>query len=422
MNNPAAFHQFLGGKLLENGTTVHGNNVRDFMTGFCYMARTFSYNKGTRASTQLRDYVLSIWVDCPDYVVPYAFKTLGLPRLLQDATDQLLAKHGIGILTTAPEGLFNAEPNGSAIWRPENYLPSVTVTALRDVYGPVFVDGTFIYTSTSGRLPLVLHSAHKVSLSTGAQDYDVSFEDIQDTADEKDARSLFIQTLTGAMGKWWDSSLSTVRSHLRDALVCLAQESRTHDDLTADEDRKKVLPLILMAKMLGDDDVLAALINLFCDNDALSFEEINWDASLMYDVLYKMMTIALRLDEGVCRDHGVRIMLAGATTLSNMNCIRLGFYRGDVDLLATEFEDASDFKSVRMSPNSGDYSGLIFEARKVGQLPAREASLRFGRARGPIPAYKVFGVWVPINEVVEGDHNAELLGKDGDDFLNGVLV
>ena len=58
---------------------------------FLNMLRSLS-TRG-RSSTHDRDHVVAVWVDCPKYVLPLQYKTIGLACLLEDAVKQFENNH-----------------------------------------------------------------------------------------------------------------------------------------------------------------------------------------------------------------------------------------------------------------------------------------------------------------------------------------
>lgn len=209
------FYEFLGGKMLENENRSTGSIV-DFMTGLHYVAHSLNFNLETRTATQPRDYVFSVLVDCPEYVVPAACRKLSLAVLMQDATDQLRTKHNTAILTTAPQGLFDATSPRPAFWHPEKDPACVKVNSLRDVYDPIFPDETFFYTADTvdARLPLEIFPDAASALTTVAIDYDMLLEGPVAAFGENEARSTVIQQLNQIVLDWTDSSIFAILRYL----------------------------------------------------------------------------------------------------------------------------------------------------------------------------------------------------------------
>lgn len=412
----AAFFEFLAGKLLDNGTRTM-ETMDDFVTGLNFMTNSFSFNQRTRTATQTRDYVLSVWIDCPGYTVPSDFKRVSLGGLMQNAAEQLATNHNLNLLTTAPRGLFDATSPRSTCWDPEQYFTSAQVNSLRDVYGPVYTDPTFFHSSSSGRVPLTLTPNGYGPLSMEAQEYDLCLEDLRQGLGEKEAKQVIILQLSRMIQNWTESSFSAVRDSLITSLNDLAQESRLKYPHGLPPGMvEEVLPLVLMAKLLGEDEVPDELLKPLYNNISETFEEMLWGTEHIETVLYGMMAVALRLDVNALRDKSVKIMLSGGT----LDTMRLGFCRGDIDILSVNSQaEMDEIKSVRMNPDlpsqqkRRERGGLIFEAVKVGGLR---------RAGELLPAFRVFGVWIPLQNRTERDCNAELMMRDGQRNQLGALL
>ena len=114
------------------------------------------------------------------------------------------------------------------------------------------------------------------------------------------------------------------------------------------------------------------------------------------------MTLAVRLNEDICQKSGVRIMLSGGDSQS----MRLGFYRGNIDFSSLgSTEGRGGIKSVRIDPaSSSQRYPLIYEALPESP-PTTQGDFLISQ-----PCYKVFGVWIPLQDMVEGrqEGNAEV--------------
>lgn len=86
-----------------------------------------------RKASKARDYILSIWVDCPGYKIPVEYDKMSLGALLEDAVEQLERNHGVSLVTYAPIGMFGPK-TPSALWRPSYHLEESKI----DRVGPVY--------------------------------------------------------------------------------------------------------------------------------------------------------------------------------------------------------------------------------------------------------------------------------------------
>ena len=135
--------QFFAGKVIENGSedprpTNEMSQLQRFLDGLNGL------RESSRTSTQAKDYVNSIWADCPQYEVYAQAKDMDLPTLLDDALRQLHLNHQICIMTTLPRGILGIG-QGTGLWKPSSYLPVGSINVAAHVYGPI--DG---YTTYSG--------------------------------------------------------------------------------------------------------------------------------------------------------------------------------------------------------------------------------------------------------------------------------
>ena len=93
-----------------------------------------------RAATHPRDYVVSVWVDCPRYQLPKEYKQMSLGELLQDAIIQLQDNFGVLLGSNAPLDVLYPQLNLSKTlyphaWNPRLLIDSWPVRHLTDVYG-----------------------------------------------------------------------------------------------------------------------------------------------------------------------------------------------------------------------------------------------------------------------------------------------
>ncbi|KAI1466120.1 uncharacterized protein F4812DRAFT_97720 [Daldinia caldariorum] len=101
-----------------------------------FLSEMGSLSASLRSATHARDYVASVWIDCPGYVLPVKYKAMQLGDLLEDAINQLEQNRGVSPITTVPSGLFEAT-RATGLWRPSRYLNSTAVTSCYEIYGPL---------------------------------------------------------------------------------------------------------------------------------------------------------------------------------------------------------------------------------------------------------------------------------------------
>ncbi|KAL9052496.1 MAG: hypothetical protein Q9162_005352 [Coniocarpon cinnabarinum] len=86
-----------------------------------------------RYATKPADYVLSVWVDCPDYEVPHQFRQMTMASLLENALHQLRYNHGMALTACLPAACFR-QSDAPLLWEPRHYLEESEVRSIADVY------------------------------------------------------------------------------------------------------------------------------------------------------------------------------------------------------------------------------------------------------------------------------------------------
>jgi hypothetical protein len=145
---------FLMGETLFRPQTPE-NTRRDLGS---FVQNLFVLAFSNRGATKARDYVLSVWVDCPGYKIPEGYRCMDLPSLLQDAVWQLQANHFVTVSVGWIPGFQSETPRRSALWSASSYLGRRPIKTARDVYGVV---------NSMSLLPLGLNYKLPLSLSSG---------------------------------------------------------------------------------------------------------------------------------------------------------------------------------------------------------------------------------------------------------------
>ena len=138
-------------------------------------------------------------------------------------------------------------------------------------------------------------------------------------------------------------------------------------------------------------------------------------SSQRHELIHRLITAALGLDEDVCQSHGLQIMIAA--DIPPHSSERVGLCRNDFDLgQAKQMAAHGELLTVRLAPERDDSEAdwlenadgsVLYEVEKLQQ-----------RMHGR-PAYRVVGVWIPairtssslIGAVVDmaaGTKNAEM--------------
>jgi hypothetical protein len=114
--------RFLNEQELVKHTRVYEDASEDLFHQLDVFVKRLSVLGGSRrATTQKRDYVAAVWVDCPGYRSPQDFKHMSLNALLQNSVLQLEETFGVSIPVTAITGLFGLD-EATSLWRPVSYL------------------------------------------------------------------------------------------------------------------------------------------------------------------------------------------------------------------------------------------------------------------------------------------------------------
>ncbi|KAL8880023.1 MAG: hypothetical protein Q9198_002485 [Flavoplaca austrocitrina] len=386
--------QFFAGKVVENGSedprhTNEMSQLQRFLDGLNGL-------RGSgRTSTQAKDYVNSIWADCPRYEVHAKSKDMDPPTLLEDALRQLHRNHQIGIMTTFPCGILGID-HGTGQWKPSSYLSVGSINVAAHVYGPMAYPAKPIPLAPDGTIPLrVIHSA-RTALSWMAVDYEdhlakyptgFMFRSMKRVVSlwppDLHGRSLTkaayepTNSLQGprTTGRFIASLIpifvsNAVRASLgwRETFHAESQERRSRaqgalDNRTQEESDKEDFKSKLLDHRISQWDSAA---------------EINH-----FPVVYKMATEALGIDYETCRSRGLRLMvsqdppclgLADRTFPSRYARVRAGLIPPD------------SLKTVCMAHGQGVHGSVLYEVEKVDGLGT--------------PRYRVFGVWVPMGGVI----------------------
>lgn len=135
-----------------------------------FLLNLYKLGQSTRTTTKAHDYVVSIWVDCPGYVLPDKYKEMCLPSLWEDAIRHLEAKHGVTLQVSAFAGLLGQSSHQPSLWRPVMYLGRRSIENANQVYRVILQDRP-IPVTPSGEIPLGVLSPTRVALSQQALEY-----------------------------------------------------------------------------------------------------------------------------------------------------------------------------------------------------------------------------------------------------------
>lgn len=332
-------HWFLlGGKL------VRAQEDRE-RTLFRFLFNLERLTVSTRKATKARDYVVSVWVDCPGYIVPQEFKRMSLPLLLQNAVLQL-EKMGVSILVSRMQALFKDTSNNSILWRPETYLG-----------GRIIQNTTQIYETILQMYPIPLTTDHKVPIRISVPFIPPLSEHARDYSDFFSGRgaNYVLNALSPIMANWKSDGKNRTLRRISKTLIASGESPGSI-----------LFDFKLLTPWASEQEGYKHMVHL------LPAVTDDFDH---HQAVYKHVAIALGLDVVDCQNNGLRLVLIPG--------VRIG-------LTSTEVRNTTDIRAgkvitVCMIPphvgrlTSHGYPALL-EAALTGEV---------GRA------YSVTGLWVP---------------------------
>ncbi|RDW93367.1 uncharacterized protein DSM5745_00689 [Aspergillus mulundensis] len=384
-------------------------------------------SSSARSCTQPKDYVNSVWADCPDYVLRTASMKAKLPTLLDDALSQLRLNHGCAPVTSAPSGVFGAQVS-TGLWVPSKYLLEDEVHTDGDVYKPIQSTVSLPITNT-GSIPLRLTGQGGISLSDMAVDYETEYGKLSTKAAwemiHRIARAWSViqvpnrlSYLTGPTGVRSAREEQAVKENRSVSLSAILHNVKT---LAGFLYRTVFKVLIaggspLSSKAFAEEANHPGSENENLDREAEFVKKIETSvgdeepptdyAWIKKDLdhghlLYIAVSRALGLwDWQVCRVKGLRLMVSLA---SDPPCI--GFAHPDFFRIWKGRKETVT-RTVRV------LSGLMYE---VVQVPG--TGMGGEEAAGEQEQYRVFGVWVPVNRIPKENVYAEVKRGASDAFI-----
>lgn len=321
------------------------SHVRSFLTQLSQLGRS------ARTATTESDYVLSVWVDCPGYVIPTNFQSMDLPHLLEDAILQLENHLGISPLATAPAGLFGRDEAGG-LWRPTTYLQHSSIQDARDIYNVLSKSQRVPVSNAS--IPLICFLENTMPISSRADDYIRLFESWS-TAKVFDA-------MKTVCNEWSHDVLARVR----DALDMSSTSS--HEDYFVD----------LFAGLVAKKAMNAT--------QSIAPQEVTWNFrdTDHHHAMYGLIAMALGINRAACEFQGLRLMVS----LEYPPCI--GFMKPELSLQMptptynerVHYRQNHTYRTVCTATYSHYVGCMLLEAAIEEQ--------------GPPVVLKVSGIWVPM--------------------------
>lgn len=160
----------VGGQMIESRVPhPEACSVQENLTRFLYQMGRLGLS--SRKATQPRDYVLSVWVDCPGYRVPENLSSRDPAELLQDALTQMMDNHQVTIASTAPGSLFGNSAAGP-LWSTAESFQGGVVKNAGHIYGSLVSPFTPVPVDKARQLPLQLLPGFSLPVSSRAVDYE----------------------------------------------------------------------------------------------------------------------------------------------------------------------------------------------------------------------------------------------------------
>ncbi|KAL6232701.1 hypothetical protein BDW75DRAFT_217071 [Aspergillus navahoensis] len=359
----------------------------------------------TRSCTQLKDYVKSVWVDCPDYVLPPAAGRASLPALLDDALNQLRTNHACAPVTAAPSGLFGAQ-SATGLWVPSTYLVEGDIQTARDLYKPLY--GTLTIPSTeTGSIPLRLTGRGSVSLSDMAVDYIAEYG-----GQSTKAAWRMIQKLTNAwstsvpvriLSVWPATGIPSAKKEQKGNWVTHTRRIMSNAKKLVGFLYRAGVKVILAGGSPLTDKAFSEEVThpdelefLSCLEASAAGEMESSDDSWIkkelnhYGMLYLMVANAVGLPALVCHRRGLRLMVS---LDSNPPCIGLA---NPEFFLPWKYQKQAGAGARAVTRTVQIHTDLLYEVMHVAGTETGAASGGTGLERAQ---FRVFGVWVPLKKV-----------------------
>ncbi|KAF3903594.1 hypothetical protein AA313_de0203696 [Arthrobotrys entomopaga] len=357
----------------------------------------YSVGGMSRAATDLKDYVLALWVNLPYYNIPANRKTLRLAELLDEAILQMETKLGATFATLAPVTLFldeNHQDSLAGFWRPSHYLQESKVKSVNDIYGVIGSSNAMAI--HNGRIPLRFNSQ--------AQDHSASYF-YQDVHGEATVSDVFI-TIKKAFDNLGLKELARynnymsqffthdVRTDATEVLIRLGLPEHFEYSQWKDMADMIVEPevadcLFVQFLQMKEDYVMTAFLNKCPDIDH-------------HAVLYPLVCHLLGLDHEVCLNSNLGIIFSPGEHA------RIGLRRREYEWPTrsnASSENERKFLAVGLEESERTLRDSFFLLEAV----------RYGEAAdSQLPLYRVIGVWIPSNHIEAKIAQASILEWDSE--------
>jgi hypothetical protein len=307
--------------------------------------------KSTRKATKARDYVTSVWVDCPGYILPIRYKEMCLPSLLEDAIQQLEANHGVTIQVSALVGLLGQSCYQPGLWRPMTYLGRRRIEDVAQVYRTILRDQP-IPVTLSGEIPLIVLSPTQVAISQLAMEYSEYFKLVGSVMDVLDALRPIFQNFSVDIHTLCNHSLAT---------DLLFSEKGYAIGLSAST---------FLGKLIQDSTPLI----LTEESPRVEYSHEEFEDLDHHQLIYRLVAISLGLDPRDCQSRGLKLVVVVNYCIGLVTPEVLEGGHQVITVSTSRYLD-------RWDEHLDENTEVMLEATKV--------------ADEPLPRYRAAGIWVP---------------------------
>jgi len=166
------FLEFASGTTIHNGSQTPSDNESVQQKTIRFVDQLGRLGSTSRAATKPCDYVASVWVDCPGFVLPVQYKTMRLSELLDDAIRQMEDHTGFTLAVNLPCTLATVcGERNSALWYPSAYMDELVITSIDQVYGVLSQPHLPLPIAIDGTLPLLAFQPQTSAIGSWASDY-----------------------------------------------------------------------------------------------------------------------------------------------------------------------------------------------------------------------------------------------------------
>lgn len=373
------FLEFASGSTIYNGRQSQHDNKNVQQRTIDFISQLGRLGSTSRVATKACDYVASVWVDCPGFVLPLQYKKMSLSELLDNAVRQMEAHTGFTLAVNLPSDLATpSSKHASALWQPKTYIDELVITSTDQIYGVLSQPHLPLPIAVDGTLPLLALQPQAAAIGSAASDYLQQLGG-KDTAEAFDMMLPVVDSwplwvLERAIPK---SSLQSTNSNLdisRYMFAALLLDSVTAKFGRPGTKRAWVLP------------------------DGSRAPDIDH-----HGVVYELVCMALNLDPQLCKQRCLRLLVRK----SHPPCIGLtnrpldSFYAlEDADLL--QQRDPRTTKTICMVRGTQVTGSTVVDAVET-------------RDKNGASTYRIVTIWVPQHSTAFHDISAMVdpRGRDG---------